>query len=54
MKKSVWESLALACAFAVSANAFTVSGKVSDEKGASVSGALVQLLQKGLSTTTDH
>jgi poly(3-hydroxybutyrate) depolymerase len=53
MRKSVWESLALACAFAVSAHAFTVSGKVSDEKGASVSGALVQLLQKGLSTTTD-
>ena len=53
MKKSVWESLALACAFAVSANAFTVSGKVSDEQGKTVSGAAVKLLQKGLETTTD-
>ena len=54
MKKSVWESLALACAFAVSANAFTVSGKVSDEQGKTVSGAAVKLLQKGLETTTDE
>ena len=53
MKKRVWESLALACAFAVSANAFTVSGKVSDEQGKTVSGAAVKLLQKGLETTTD-
>ncbi len=53
MKKSVWEPFALACAMAVSANAFTVSGKVSDSEGAAVSGASVSLLQNGLSTQTD-
>ena len=53
MKKSVWEPLALACAFAVAANAFTLSGKVSDEQGAAVSGASVLLVKNGLSTTTD-
>ena len=53
MKKSVWEPLALACAFAVAANAFTLSGKVSDEQGAAVVGASVSLTKNGLSTTTD-
>ena len=53
MKKSVWEPLALACAFAVAANAFTLSGKVSDEQGAAVSGASVLLVKNNLSTTTD-
>ena len=53
MKKSVWEPLALACAFAVAANAFTLSGKVSDEQGAAVVGASVSLVKHGLSTTTD-
>ena len=54
MKKSVWEPLALACAFAVAANAFTLSGKVSDEQGAAVSGASVLLVKNDLSTTTDE
>ena len=53
MKNSVWESLALICAMAVSASAFTLSGKVSDEQGAAVSGASVSLVKNGLSTTTD-
>ena len=54
MKKSVWEPLAFACAFAVAANAFTLSGKVSDEQGAAVSGASVLLVKNDLSTTTDE
>ena len=53
MKKSVWESLALACAMAVSASAFTLTGKVSDEQGGAVSGASVLLVKNGLSTKTD-
>ena len=53
MKKSVWEPLALACAMAVSASAFTLTGKVSDDQGGAVSGAAVSLVKKGLSTTTD-
>jgi hypothetical protein len=53
MKKSVWESLALACAMAVSASAFTLTGKVSDEQGSAVSGASVLLVKHGLSTKTD-
>ena len=53
MKNSVWESLALICAMAVSASAFTLSGKVSDEQGTAVSGASVSLVKNGLSTTTD-
>ena len=48
MKKSIWEPFALVCAMAVSANAFTVSGKVSDSEGAGVSGASVSLLQNRL------
>ncbi|MBO7513125.1 MAG: esterase [Fibrobacter sp.] len=53
MRKSVWEPLALACAMAVSASAFTLTGKVSDDQGGAVSGAAVSLVKKGLSTTTD-
>ena len=53
MKKSVWEPLALACAMAVSASAFTLTGKVSDEQGSAVSGASVLLVKNGLSTKTD-
>ena len=53
MKKSVWESLVLACTLAASVNAFTLSGKVSDEQGAAVVGASVSLVKHGLSTTTD-
>ena len=54
MKKVVWESLVVAFAMAVSANAFTLSGKVKDEQGAAVSGASVSMLQKGLETKTDN
>ena len=53
MRKSVWEPLALACAMAVSASAYTLTGKVSDDQGGAVSGAAVSLVKKGLSTTTD-
>ena len=31
MKKSAWESLVFVCALAVTANAFTLTGKVNDE-----------------------
>jgi hypothetical protein len=38
---------------AVSASAFTLTGKVSDEQGSAVSGASVLLVKHGLSTKTD-
>ena len=53
MMKSVWKPLVLACTMAVSANAFTLTGKVSDEQGGAVSGASVLLVKNGLSTKTD-
>jgi poly(3-hydroxybutyrate) depolymerase len=40
-------------AMAISANAFTITGKVSDEGGSAVQNASVSLLAKGLNTKTD-
>ena len=40
-------------AMAISTNAFTITGKVSDEGGRAVQNASVSLLAKGLNTKTD-
>ena len=44
---------ALALAVAASAEAFTLTGKVSDESGKAIEKASVELLKEGLKTTTD-
>ena len=44
---------AMALAFAASAQAFTVTGKVSDESGKAIEKASVELLKNALKTTTD-
>ena len=44
---------AIALAFAASAQAFTVTGKVSDESGKAIEKASVELLKNALKTTTD-
>ena len=45
--------IALATAF-TTASAFTLTGTVNDEAGGPISGALVKLLAKGDSTSTDQ
>ena len=45
--------VAMAFAFAASAQAFTLTGKVSDESGKAVDKASVELLKNALKTTTD-
>ena len=44
---------AMALAMAASAQAFTLTGKVSDESGKAIEKASVELLKEGLKTTTD-
>ena len=44
---------AMAFAFAASAQAFTLTGKVSDESGKAIEKASVELIQNALKTTTD-
>ena len=53
MNKILATSLSYGLALAVSASAFTITGKVSDEGGKAVQKASVALLTKGLRTETD-
>ncbi|MBR6317561.1 MAG: T9SS type A sorting domain-containing protein [Fibrobacter sp.] len=53
MKRILYTGMSFGLAMAISASAFTLNGKVTDEKGAAVSGASVALVQKGLQTKTD-
>ena len=54
--KTLWTSMSFGVAMAltaVAANAFTLTGKVSDESGKAVQNASVSLLGKALDTKTD-
>lgn len=53
MKRILYTGMSFGLAMAISASAFTLNGKVTDEQGAAVSGASVALVQKGLQTKTD-
>ncbi|MBO4435789.1 MAG: esterase [Fibrobacter sp.] len=56
MKQSLWTGVSFGVAMALSAvaaNAFTLTGKVSDESGKAVQNASVSLLGKALDTKTD-
>ena len=53
MKKLGIKCAAMALAFAASAQAFTLTGKVSDESGKAIDKASVELLKNALKTTTD-
>ena len=56
MKRTLWTGVSFGVAMALSAvaaNAFTLTGKVSDESGKAVQDASVSLLGKALSTKTD-
>ena len=53
MKHFGLKCAAMAIAMAASAQAFTLTGKVSDESGKAIERASVELLKEGLKTTTD-
>ncbi len=53
MKHLGLKCAAMALAFAASAQAFTLTGKVSDENGKAIDKASVELLKNALKTTTD-
>lgn len=53
MKHLSLKCAAMALAFAASAQAFTVTGKVNDESGKAIEKASVELLKNALKTTTD-
>ena len=53
MKHLGLKCAAMAFAFAASAQAFTLTGKVSDESGKAIEKASVELIQNALKTTTD-
>ena len=53
MKNLGFKCAAMALAFAASTQAFTLTGKVSDESGKAIEKASVELLKEGLKTTTD-
>ena len=53
MKHLGLKCAAMALAFAASAQAFTLTGKVSDESGKAIEKASVELLKNALKTTTD-
>ena len=53
MKHLSLKCAAMAFAFAASAQAFTVTGKVNDESGKAIEKASVELLKNALKTTTD-
>ena len=53
MKRILYTGMSFGLAMAISASAFTLNGKVTDEQGAAVSGASVALVQNGLQATTD-
>ena len=53
MKRILYTGMSFGLAMAISANAFTLNGKVSDEQGAAVNGAKVLLLQNALEAKTD-
>ena len=53
MNKLLMTGMSFGLAMAISASAFTITGKVSDEGGKAVQNASVALLTKGLRTETD-
>lgn len=56
MNHALWTGVSVGVIMALSAmtaNAFTLTGKVSDDSGKAIRGAGVSLVQKGLNTKTD-